>query len=108
MKNLEILSTQQFPSELAEEWVTQPAHDVQLVFDACHVGVVLRAVLFVQAMVAVGLTVGWTLRRVGVKMGEPSPARRCPLTMFPAIAAAGRSCIPSSPSSRSALLALAQ
>lgn len=54
MKNLEILSTQQFPSELAEEWVTQPAHDEQLVFDACHVGVVLRAVLFVQAAVAVG------------------------------------------------------
>ena len=50
MKNLEILSPQQFPSELAEEWVTQPAHDVQLVFDACHVGVVLRAVLFVQAV----------------------------------------------------------
>jgi two-component system sensor histidine kinase AlgZ len=47
MKNLEILSTQQFPSELLI------SRDAQLVFDACHVGVVLRAVLFVQAVVAV-------------------------------------------------------
>ena len=79
MKNLEILSTQQFPSELAEEWVTQPAHDVQLVFDACHVGVVLRAVLFVEIVLGVGAMYGastlleW-LARVSLLTGGALPA----------------------------------
>ena len=54
MQNLEILSTQQFPSELTVPVPGGPPEDEQLVFDACHVGVVLRAVLFVQAAVAVG------------------------------------------------------
>lgn len=53
MNNPEILSTQQFPSELAVAVPARADADVQLVFDACNVGVVLRAVLFVQAVVGV-------------------------------------------------------
>jgi two-component system sensor histidine kinase AlgZ len=49
MKDTEILSTLQWPAAPA------PTGHRPLVFDACHVGVVLRAVLFVQAVVAVGL-----------------------------------------------------
>lgn len=54
MKDSQILSTFQ---ELAPE-PPAPAAARVLVFDACHVGVVLRAVLFVEAVVAVGAMFG--------------------------------------------------
>ena len=55
MQNKQILSTQPLELETAPAR-PRPRAPVQraLVFDACHVGVVLRAVLFVQAAVAVG------------------------------------------------------
>ena len=66
MKDTQILSVFQEPA-------TQPAQEAMvrplvLVFDACHVGVVLRAVLFVQAVIAVAAMFGaatpldWLLR----------------------------------------------
>src|SRR4051812_14616049 len=52
-----------------EESAARPASPARvLVFDACHVGVVLRAVLFVEGVMAVGATFGaatpadWLLR----------------------------------------------
>ncbi|MES2880325.1 MAG: sensor histidine kinase [Pseudomonadota bacterium] len=64
MKDSQILSVFQDPaSELPAPAVTR-----KLVFDACHVGVVLRAVLFVESVVAVGAMFGtvtfldWLLR----------------------------------------------
>ena len=50
MKDTQILSTFQESAPPPAE----PALGRVLVFDACHVGVVLRAVLFVEAVVAVG------------------------------------------------------
>ena len=50
MKDSQILST--FLELPPESPVSGPAR--VLVFDACHVGVVLRAVLFVETVVAVG------------------------------------------------------
>lgn len=63
MKTPEILSTLQLPVSGLREPPPGPLMARQLVFDACHVGVVLRTVLFVQAVVAVVLmfiTPGWT------------------------------------------------
>ena len=54
MKDSQILSTFQ---ELAPE-TSAPGPARRLVFDACHVGVVLRAVLFVEAVVGVGAMFG--------------------------------------------------
>ena len=54
MKDSQILSTFQ---ELAPE-PPEPGLARVLVFDACHVGVVLRAVLFVEAVVGVGAMFG--------------------------------------------------
>lgn len=53
MQDSQILSVFQEPATLASD-IGQPSmlHDA-LVFDACHVGVVLRAVLFVEAVVGV-------------------------------------------------------
>lgn len=51
MEDTTILSTQ----HTAPGWPTAPLRLQPWVFDACHVGVVLRAVLFVQAVVGVGL-----------------------------------------------------
>lgn len=62
MDDSQILSTFQEPPRRA------PSAAPVLVFDACHVGVVLRAVLFVEAVVAVGAMFGagtpqaWLLR----------------------------------------------
>ncbi len=53
MKTPEILSTIDWPPSQAPAAPRPPAAVERLVFDACHVGVVLRAVLFVQAAVAV-------------------------------------------------------
>ena len=66
MKDAEILSTLQLPPSRLE---VSPAASLPRVpvFDACHVGVVLRAVLSVQAVVAVAALfnsadgVGWLL-----------------------------------------------
>ena len=56
MKDTQILSVfQDLDTQPAKEAVPRP---VVLVFDACHVGVVLRAVLFVQAVVAVAAMFG--------------------------------------------------
>jgi two-component system sensor histidine kinase AlgZ len=55
MKNPEILSTLDWPATQAGGSVPATGPRRQRVFDACHVGVVLRAVLFVQAVVAVGV-----------------------------------------------------
>jgi two-component system sensor histidine kinase AlgZ len=53
MKDTQILSAfQELPATPPVSPVPQPAR--VLVFDACHVGVVLRAVLFVETVVAVG------------------------------------------------------
>ena len=49
MKDTQILSTFQESAPPTAE----PALGRVLIFDACHVGVVLRAVLFAQAVVAV-------------------------------------------------------
>ena len=63
------------PSALEAKWVAAPV----LVFDACHVGVVLRAVLFVEMVVAVGAMFGaataidW-LTRVSLLTGAALPA----------------------------------
>ena len=62
----EILSTLDWPPSQAQE-LPAPAVARHLVFDACHVGVVLRSVLFVQAVVVVvslfgsGEALGWLL-----------------------------------------------
>ena len=73
MKDTQILSAFQ-------ELAAKPADPGQrLVFDACHVGVVLRAVLFVQAVVAVGALFGavtfldW-LARLSLITGGALPA----------------------------------
>ena len=53
MKEPEILSTLQLPASALPTPVPAPVR--ALVFDACHVGVVLRAVWFVLAVLGVGL-----------------------------------------------------
>ena len=75
MEDSKILSAYQELAPLAQPQV--PAH--ALVFDACHVGVVLRAVLFVEAVVAVGAMFGaatpvdW-LTRLSLLTGGALPA----------------------------------
>jgi two-component system sensor histidine kinase AlgZ len=69
MNEPEILSTLQLPESLTPSLAASATGNGQLeaahllVFDACHVGVVLRAVLFVEAVVGVGLMfvrpMGW-------------------------------------------------
>lgn len=67
MKDSEILSTLQLPAAPASAQASAQAPARVLVFDACQVGVVLRAVLFVQLVVAVGVLfieqswLGWLL-----------------------------------------------
>lgn len=57
MKDTQILSAfQELPTTPPASPVPRPAR--VLVFDACHVGVVLRAVLFVETVVAVGALFG--------------------------------------------------
>ena len=62
-----------------EPQVRPPALARALVFDACHVGVVLRAVLFVEAVMAVGAMFGaatptdW-LTRLALFTGGALPA----------------------------------
>lgn len=77
MKDTQILSVfHNATSPLAENAVPRPA---VLVFDACHVGVVLRAVLFVQAVMAVAAMFGaatpldW-LTRLSLITGGALPA----------------------------------
>ena len=74
MQETQILSTQSAPAE------SSPAAPRRaLVFDACHVGVVLRAVLFVEAVVGVGALYGaetlleW-LARLSLATGGALPA----------------------------------
>jgi two-component system sensor histidine kinase AlgZ len=75
MKDTQILSTfhESTPA------VTAPELGRVLVFDACHVGVVLRAVLFVEAVVAVGAmfgastAMGW-LTQMSLLTGGALPA----------------------------------
>ena len=75
MKDTEILSTFQ---ELDPRFAA-PGDQRVLVFDACHVGVVLRAVLFVEVVVGVGAMFGaataldW-LVRLSVLTGAALPA----------------------------------
>lgn len=77
MKDSQILSVFQEPASRPAA-VPAPTSTV-LVFDACHVGVVLRAVLFVQAVVAVGAMFGsvdlgdW-LARLSLLTGGTLPA----------------------------------
>ena len=77
MKDTQILSVfHETASPPAEATVPRP---VVLVFDACHVGVVLRAVLFVQAVIAVAAMFGsatpleW-LTRLSLITGGTLPA----------------------------------
>jgi two-component system, LytTR family, sensor histidine kinase AlgZ len=76
MKDSQILSAfQSLPSQTAP----QEAPARVLVFDACHVGVVLRAVLFVEIVMAVGAMFGATgmtdwLLRLAVLSGAALPA----------------------------------
>src|SRR4051812_16236487 len=73
MKDSQILSA--FPDAAAPV----PAPKRVLVFDACHVGVILRAVLFVEAVMSVGAmftaasAADWLLR-VSVLSGTALPA----------------------------------
>ena len=75
MEDSKILSAYQELAPLAQPQVSAHA----LVFDACHVGVVLRAVLFVEAVVAVGAMFGaatpvdW-LTRLSLLTGGALPA----------------------------------
>ena len=75
MEDSKILSAYQELAPLAQPQVPEHA----LVFDACHVGVVLRAVLFVEAVVAVGAMFGaatpvdW-LTRLSLLTGGALPA----------------------------------
>ncbi len=78
MKDSQILSVfQELPSRPPAPSTPEPA--AVLVFDACHVGVVLRAVMFVEAVVAVGAMFGeptffdW-LARVSLVTGGTLPA----------------------------------
>lgn len=77
MKDTQILSVfHETAPQSAEDAVPRPA---ALVFDACHVGVVLRAVLFVQAVMAVAAMFGadtplaW-LTRLSLITGGALPA----------------------------------
>ena len=77
MKDSQILSIfQELPTQPVPEGVVR---SVALVFDACHVGVVLRAVLFVQAVMAVAAMFGasgavdW-LTRMALFTGAALPA----------------------------------
>ena len=80
MQNKQILSTQPLELETAPAR-PRPRAPVQraLVFDACHVGVVLRAVLFVEIVLGVGALYGastlleW-LARVSLLTGGALPA----------------------------------
>jgi two-component system sensor histidine kinase AlgZ len=54
MNDSQILSAFQPPLADTAKVAVNPANESPLVFDACHVGVVLRAVLFVEVVVAVG------------------------------------------------------
>ena len=75
MKDSQILSA--FPDAQAQAAPTRAAR--VLVFDACHIGVILRAVLFVEAVMAAGAMFGavnvsdWLLR-VSVLSGAALPA----------------------------------
>ena len=76
MKDSQILSTfHDAPPAVQETVRREPA----LVFDACHVGVILRAVLFVETVMAVGAMFGaasvpdWALRVV-ILSGAALPA----------------------------------
>ncbi len=75
MKDTQILSAFHDPAPPASE--AEPPR--ALVFDACHVGVVLRAVLFVEAVVAIGAMFGavnavdW-LTRLSLLTGGALPA----------------------------------
>jgi two-component system sensor histidine kinase AlgZ len=78
MQETQILSTQPAPAESA---LSSPsfAPTRALVFDACHVGVVLRAVLFVEAVIAVGALFGadsaWEwMARLAIATGGALPA----------------------------------
>ena len=77
MKDTQILSVFQEPT--TQPVPEAPARPVVLVFDACHVGVVLRAVLFVQAVTAVAAMFGaaspldW-LTRLSLFTGAALPA----------------------------------
>lgn len=77
MKESQILSVFHNPASASARNAVQPS--VALVFDACHVGVVLRAVLFVQAVMAVATMFGavnlmdW-LTRLALVTGAALPA----------------------------------
>jgi two-component system sensor histidine kinase AlgZ len=77
MKEPQILSVFNNPASASVRNAVQPP--VALVFDACHVGVVLRAVLFVQAVMAVAAMFGavnlmdW-LTRLALVTGAALPA----------------------------------
>src|SRR5665647_62033 len=76
MNDSQILSAfQDLPGEAAQ---AEPPARV-LVFDACHIGVILRAVLFVETVMSVGAMFGSTgatdwLLRVAVLSGAALPA----------------------------------
>lgn len=78
MKDSQILSSFHEPAAP----ITPVARPVSPVFDACHVGVVLRAVLFVEVVVAVGALFGadslleW-LSRFSILTGGAFPATLC-------------------------------
>src|SRR5688572_17131940 len=75
MKDSQILSA--FPDAALQ--ALAPAPRRVLVFDACHIGVILRAVLFVETVMSVGAMFGaaspddWLLR-VSVLSGAALPA----------------------------------
>ena len=80
MQNPQILSTPPAaPDSQAAAPGARPAPQRALVFDACHVGVVLRAVLFVEIVLGVGVlfdtaTPGEWLARLALLTGGALPA----------------------------------
>ena len=75
MKDTQILSSFQ---ESAPQTPAALSGGRAFVFDACHVGVVLRAVLFVQAVMAVGAMFGTAAFWTGWRAWRCLPVVPCP------------------------------
>mgnify|MGYP006147203931 CR=1 FL=1 len=78
MKDSQILST--FQEGAAPVAQARPAR--ALVFDACHVGVILRAVLYVETVMSVGAALTGSVGSVG-SVGPPEASSSNTLESMP-------------------------